>query len=156
MIELRFSPLSPDEASTASYEAQRIYKSLIGTNPKIFEWATPQGKDSFEDTARQGTCWRVLVDDNPAGFLALDLRGEQGLTGFSVEELCLDAPFHGRKLGNAVLRHGIESVLKLPSATPTDMLWGTIHNHNTPSLRNALGIGRAVVGSYIWVGDQSF
>ena len=88
--------------------------------------------------------------------MTLDRRGEQGLRGFSVEELYLDAPFRRQGLGNAVLRHGIKNLLKLPQVNPQDMLWGTIRADNVPSLRNAQGIGRAIIGSYIWVGDQSF
>ena len=88
--------------------------------------------------------------------MTLDRRGEQGLRGFSVEELCLDAPFRRQELGNAVLRHGIKNLLKLSQVDPQDMLWGTIHADNLPSLRNAQGVGRTVVGSYIWVGDRSF
>ena len=149
-------PLSPADASAASYETQRIYESIAVKNPHLFEWATPQGEESFEDAIRQGTGWHITVDNSSAGFLTLDRRGEQGLRGFSVEELCLDAPFRRRGLGNAVLRHGIKNLLKLPQVNPQDILWGTIHADNLPSLRNAQGVGRTVVGSYIWVGDRSF
>ena len=96
------------------------------------------------------------MDNSSAGFLTLDRRGEQGLRGFSVEELCLDVPFRRQGLGNAVLRHGIKNLLKLSQVNPQDMLWGTIHADILPSLRNAQGVGRTVVGSYIWVGDRSF
>ena len=149
-------PLSPADASAASHEAQRIYESIAVKNSNFFEWATPQGEESFENAIRQGTGWHITVDNSSAGFLTLDRRGEQGLRGFSVEELCLDAPFRRQGLGNAVLRHGIKNLLKLPQVNPQDMLWGTIHADNVPSLRNAQGIGRAIIGSYIWVGDQSF
>jgi hypothetical protein len=32
-----------------------------------------------------------------------------------------------------------------------DVLWGTIHPANSPSLRNALSVGREIVGGYVWV-----
>jgi hypothetical protein len=36
-------------------------------------------------------------------------------------------------------------------AGPGDALWGTIHPGNAPSLRNALAVGRTLVGGYVWV-----
>ena len=149
-------PLSPADASAASHEARRIYASTADKNPNFLEWATAQSKESFEDAIRQGTGWHIAVDNTLAGFLTLDRRGEQGLRGFSVEELCLDTSFRRQGLGNAVLRHGIKNILKLSQVNPQDMLWGTIHADNLPSLRNAQGVGRTVVGSYIWVGDRPF
>ena len=41
-------------------------------------------------------------------------------------------------------------VEELP-ARPRDVLWGTIHPANAPSLRNALSVGRVQVGGYVWV-----
>ena len=38
--------------------------------------------------------------------------------------------FADEGLGNAVLRHGIKNLLKLPQVNPQDMLWGTIHVDN--------------------------
>ena len=153
---VKLIPLSPCEASAASHEARRIYASTADKNPNFLEWATAQSKESFEDAIRQGTGWHIAVDNTLAGFLTLDRRGEQGLRGFSVEELCLDTSFRRQGLGNAVLRHGIKNLLKLSQVNPQDMLWGTIHADNLPSLRNAQGVGRTVVGSYMWVGDRPF
>jgi L-amino acid N-acyltransferase YncA len=70
-----------------------------------------------------------------------------GLSGFCVQELCLDAAWRRRGLASAVVQRLVDA---LP-ADDGDVLWGTIHPDNAPSLRNALAVGRRVVGGYAWV-----
>ena len=72
---------------------------------------------------------------------------DHGMSGFCVQEICLDARHLGRRLAPAVLQHLVD---ELP-AEEGDVLWGTIHPDNAPSLRNSLSIGRTVVGGYVWV-----
>ena len=96
------------------------------------------------------------MDETQAGVLAFAARGEQGVHGYSVEEICLDAPFLGQKLANAVLWHGMNSISHSTAINQDSALWGTIHPHNAPSLRNALGVGRTIVGSSVWVGERAF
>jgi L-amino acid N-acyltransferase YncA len=70
-----------------------------------------------------------------------------GMSGFGVEEICLDAAARGRGLAAGVVQRLVDA---LPAADG-DVLWGTIHPDNQPSLRNALSVGRRVVGGYVWV-----
>ncbi len=64
-----------------------------------------------------------------------------------MQELCLDAGHRGRRLAPAILQRLVD---ELP-ADEGDVLWGTIHPGNEPSLCNALSIGRELVGGYVWV-----
>lgn len=70
-----------------------------------------------------------------------------GVRGFSVEELCLDRAHRGNGSAPAVLRHLVE---RLPQVVG-DVLWGTIHPANAPSLRNALSMGRLQVAADVWI-----
>jgi len=69
------------------------------------------------------------------------------MAGFSVQELCLDAAHRGRHVAAAA----VQRMIDLLPAGPGDVLWGTIHPSNLPSLRNALSVGRVHVGAYTWV-----
>jgi len=69
------------------------------------------------------------------------------MTGFTVAENVIDAPHRGQKLAPAAMQHLFEM---LPAADG-DVLWGTIHPDNTPSLHNALRVGRETVGAHLWL-----
>jgi L-amino acid N-acyltransferase YncA len=73
------------------------------------------------------------------------------MTGFSVQELCLDAHHRGKRLAAGVLQRLIDA---LPVQTG-DVLWGTIHPDNTASLRNSMTVGREIVGAYVWITPAS-
>lgn len=153
VARVQLAPISSGEAAAL---CTRIYADIAEVKPGLPEWATPQDAQSLADAASDGLLRQVLVDETQAGVLAFAARGEQGVHGYSVEEICLDAPFLGQKLANAVLWHGMNSISHSTAINQGSALWGTIHPHNAPSLRNALGVGRTIVGSYVWVGERAF
>jgi L-amino acid N-acyltransferase YncA len=110
-------------------------------------WASPEDAESLADCASQGLLFEVLVEGNPAGVVAAMREDGHGMSGFCVQELCLDQAWRGRGLAARAVR---ELVARLP-AEPGDVLWGTIHPDNMPSLRQALSLGREIVGGYVWV-----
>ncbi len=124
-----------------------IYRELAAQVPDLATWAQPEDLESLTECADEGLLFEVLVDGDPGGVVAARRLDDHGMTGFSVQEICLDAAHRGRRLAPASLQH---LVGELP-AGPGDVLWGTIDPANTPSLRNALSIGRTVVGGYVWV-----
>jgi hypothetical protein len=127
--------------------AADIYGELATLEPDLAVWATPEDLDSLAECAEEGLLFEVLADGAAAGVVAASRRDDHGMTGFSVQEICLDAVHRGRRLAAAAVQRLLD---ELP-ARPDDVLWGTIHPDNAPSLRNALSLGRALVGGYVWV-----
>jgi hypothetical protein len=156
---LRDHPRAPAYASVAlangdpgrlAGRVADIYAELGTALPGLAEWANPEDAESLAACAEQGLLFEVLTDDEPAGVVAAIRYDAHGLRGFSVQELCLDAAHRGRRLAPAVVQHLVD---ELP-AGPGEVLWGTIHPANAPSLRNALSIGRQIVGGFVWVVPQ--
>jgi L-amino acid N-acyltransferase YncA len=64
-----------------------------------------------------------------------------------MQELCLDPAHRGRRLAPAVVQRLLD---ELPARTG-DVLWGTIHPANAPSLCNAFSVGREPTSGLVWV-----
>lgn len=124
-----------------------VYAELVAQRPEHAQWANPEDVESLTACAEEGLLFEVLVDRVPAGVVASVRYDAHGMTGFSVQELCLDATHRGRHVAAAAMQRLVD---ELP-AEDDDVLWGTIHPGNVPSLRNALSVGRVVVGGYVWV-----
>jgi L-amino acid N-acyltransferase YncA len=124
-----------------------IYRELARQVPGLATWAQPEDLESLTECAEEGLLFEVLVEGASGGVVAALRLDDHGMTGFSVQEICLDAAHRGRRLAPASLQR---LVGELP-AGPEDVLWGTIDPGNAPSLRNAISIGRTVVGGYVWV-----
>ena len=139
--------LRPGDAAALAERAAEIYAELGRRNPGLRMWATAEDADSLRDCADQGLLFEALLDGEPAGVVAAVRDDAHGMSGFSVEELCLDADVHGRGLASGLVQRLVD---ELPAADG-DVLWGTIHPDNAPSLRNALSVGREVAGGYVWV-----
>lgn len=134
----------PDELAATVAD---IYRELGLTQPELAMWADPEDADSLRECAAEGLLFEVLVDGEPGGVVASVRYDAHGMAGFSVQELALDARHRGRRLAAATVQRLVD---ELPSAEG-DVLWGTIHPANAPSLRNALSVGRTIVGGYVWV-----
>ena len=139
--------LRPGTAHDLASRAAEVYAELIGRRPEVALWANPEDEESLAECADEGLLFEVLVDDEPAGVVASIRYDAHGMPGFSVQELCLDAAHRGRHVASAVVQRLVDA---LP-ADVGDALWGTVHPDNAPSLRNALSVGRVVVGGYVWV-----
>ena len=124
-----------------------IYAALADREPDLAVWANPEGEESLAACADEGLLFEVLVDGAPAGVVAAVREDEHAMRGFSVQELCLDPAHRGRRLAPAVVQRLLDG---LPAGAG-DVLWGTIHPANAPSLRNALTVGRQLAGGYVWV-----
>ncbi|MEO6511902.1 MAG: GNAT family N-acetyltransferase [Nocardioides sp.] len=124
--------------------AARVYAGLPQGRER---WASAESEDSLQDCAEEGLLFEVIVEDTSAGVVAAVRDDRHGMSGFGVEELCLDATWRGRGLAAGAVQRLVDA---LP-AEEGDVLWGTIHPDNAPSLRNALSVGRQIVGGYVWV-----
>ena len=139
--------LRPGDAAALAERAAAIYAELARRNPDLPMWARAEDAESLAACADEGLLFEVLLDGEPAGVVAAVRDDAHGMSGFSVEELCLDADRRGRRLAPGVLQRLVD---ELP-AEDGDVLWGTIHPDNAPSLRNSVSVGREVVGGYAWV-----
>ncbi len=139
--------LRPGTPDRLAERVADIYHGLAERDPDILEWATPQSADSLADCAAEGLLFEVIVDGHAAGAVAAIRDDAHGMTGFSVQEICLDERNRGQRRAAGVMQH----LLQLLPDEDEDVLWGTIHPDNTPSLRNSRSIGREPVGGYVWV-----
>ena len=135
------------DAQVMARRVAEIYADLDSRNPALEQWARPEGEGTMRACADQGLLFEVVVDGHPSGVVAALREDAHGMSGFCVQEIVLDAAHQGRRLAPAVLQRLVDV---LP-AEDGDVLWGTIHPGNTPSLRNAASVGRRVVGGYVWV-----
>ncbi|RZU52761.1 hypothetical protein EV385_4644 [Krasilnikovia cinnamomea] len=129
-----------------------IYEELARREPQLAMWATPETADSLTECAGAGLLFEVLADGAPAGVVAALRDDAHAMRGFCVQELCLDASHRGRRLASGVVQRLLDEL----GARDGDVLWGTIHPSNAASLRNALSIGRELVGGYVWVTPAGF
>jgi L-amino acid N-acyltransferase YncA len=134
-------------AAPLAEQAATIYRELTDRQPDTARWATPEDAESLADCAAQDLLFEVVADGDSAGVVAAIRHDAHGMTGFSVQEICLDVRHRGRHLAAGVMQHLLENL----SAKNGDVLCGTIHPDNTASLRNALSIGRELVGGYAWI-----
>jgi len=139
--------LRPGDVQPLAERVAAIYAELTRSNPALALWATPEDEDSLGECASEGLLLEVLADGEPAGVAAAVRDDAHGMSGFCVQEICLDAEHQRQRLAAGVLQHLLE---RLP-AEDGDVLWGTIHPGNRPSLRNSLSIGRHPVGGYTWI-----
>jgi L-amino acid N-acyltransferase YncA len=139
--------LRPGDPHELAGTVAAVYAELVAREPELAMWAHPEDAESLAACAAEGLLFEVLVDQAPAGVVAAVRDNAHAMAGFCVRELCLDSTHRGRHVAAAMLQRLID---QLP-ASATDVLWGTIHPRNTPSLRNALSVGRVPVGGYAWV-----
>jgi L-amino acid N-acyltransferase YncA len=139
--EVSLRPGEPDRL------AERVAQIYAQHSEVSRQWATPEDVESLAECASQGLLFEVFVEDTPAGVVAAIREDGHGMSGFCVQELCLDAAFRGKGLA----ARAVHSLAQQLPAEPGDALWGTIHPDNLPSLRQALSLGREIVGGYVWV-----
>jgi hypothetical protein len=137
-------PGRPDELAG---RASEIYAELSASEPSLAQWANPEDQESLSECSEEGLLFEVRVDDVSAGVVAALRYDAHAMTGFSVQELCLDSAHRGRRVAPAA----VQRVVDLLPARAGEVLWGTIDPGNQPSLRNALSLGRVAVGGYVWV-----
>ena len=142
LVALRAAPAESMAERTAT-----TYRERLTGEPESALWAQPEDVESLAESAAEGLLFEVLVDGAPAGVVAAIRADAHGMAGFSVQELCLDSHHRGRRLAAGLLQR---LLAQLP-ARSGDALWGTIHAANSPSLHNALSVGRQVVGAKVWI-----
>lgn len=128
-------------------DVAEMYHRLAEERPDQSLWAHPASSDEVAPCAADGLLFQVLVDGVEAGVAGACREDDHGVPGFQVQEFVLDAAHRRRGFAPAVLQRLID---ELP-AQQGDTLWGTIHPDNEPSWRNAISVGREVIGGFVWV-----
>lgn len=145
--------LVPADPQSAAERAATIYEELSSSRPRIAEWATPADLDTLRGAAEEELLFDVVVDGASCGVVAAARDDAYGLCGFSVQEICLDAEHRGRGVGRQALQ---DLARVLPTAHGSEVLWGHIHPENTASLKNAVSVGREIVGGHVWVTPEGY
>jgi hypothetical protein len=144
---VRLVPLAAPEAAE---RVAALYAALAAARPDTTAWAAPEDSEALAEHAEAGVLREVLVEGRPAGVVAAARDDDHALAGFEVKELALDAAHRGRRLAAGVVQHLLDA---LPTG-PDDVLWGTIHPDNLPSLRTAASVGRTTTSSLVWVAPR--
>lgn len=144
-VQLR--PMPPDAAAES---VATMYARLQENLPDLHQWATPSSIEELKECAAEQLLFQVSIDTEPAGVIAARREDDHGMTGFVVQDIVVDEAHRGRRLAPAIHQRLLS---ELP-AQAGDVLWGTIHPDNHPSLRSAHAIGREIVAGYVWITRQ--
>ena len=125
-----------------------IFKRFHLKNGDLAIHVTPESRQDLLACKEEGGLFLIKVEDKWAGVLAAQRSRESGLSGFLVREEILREEYRGKKLAPVAMGQLIH---KLPAAAD-DLLFGTIHPMNTPSLKTAKSVGREIVSAYVFVG----
>lgn len=140
--------LRPCDPQAAAERVASIYDELEDSRPDIRTWALPADVDLLSSAAEENLLFEVWSDSRRIGVIAAAREDAYGMSGYSIQELCIDAEHRGRQLGRTVL---LQLCGRLPTTSVGEALWGHIHPDNKPSLRNSLSMGRQVVGGHLWL-----
>lgn len=140
--------LRPCDPQGAAERVASIYDELEHSRPDIRTWASPADVELLSSAAEENLLFEVWSDSQRVGVVAAAREDAYGMSGYSVQELCINAEHRGRQLGRAVL---LQLCDRLPITSVGDVLWGHIHPENKPSLRNSISIGRQIVGGHLWL-----
>lgn len=124
------------------------YQEMYRTNPFFEEMASVESKDTLQKMMDKNWLFEVFIEGKWAGIIGVWQSKEYFLDGFEVYEEYLLPEFRGKHFAPAVQRHLIQ---RLPSKN-FNMLYGTIHFQNKPSIKTAKRVGRKQVGIYIFAG----
>ena len=125
---------------------ENSYQDMYRANPFFVEMASVESRETLQGMIDENLLFEVWVGDTWAGIIGVCETHRKYLKGYEVYEEYLLAEFRGKKLAPAVQRHLIE---RLPS-TANEMLYGTIHHQNLPSIKTAKRCGRRGVGAYLF------
>lgn len=142
--EVQLRPMPPNAAAES---IATMYARLQESLPDLSEWATPSSIEELKECAAEQLLFQVSIDTEPAGVIAAHREDDHGMTGFVVQDIVVDQDHRGRRLAPAIHQRLLS---QLP-AQDGDVLWGTIHPDNLPSLASAHAIGREVIAGYAWV-----
>ena len=133
---------STPAAQTAYFPALERFRAEAPLGPEVWP-CTPQ---QLAEAAADGALVAARGPDAQWAGLAVCSPGSvAGWSGQVMQELFVAADARGRGLATALQRALIDAL------SPEDVLLGTIHAANAPSLATALRCGRAVVATYWWI-----
>jgi RimJ/RimL family protein N-acetyltransferase len=130
-----------DIAFYAEYE--EFYSQVYTISPE--HPSSKETRESLQRAVDEETMFRIIVDNEYAGFLGLHRSTDRYLNGYYVIEEILAPKFRGQKLAASVQRHVIEQL-----ADRSALYFGHIDQRNIASWRAALSVGRQPIYSAYW------
>lgn len=134
--------LRPWAGSYPRYAAE--YERFAAAHPRLAGEVSAHPVEVMNALARDGWLFDAYEIGSDSWLGTVGARAEPlfGAPAIAMYEELLVAGVRGRGLGPALQRHLID---RLPDH---NVLWGTIHGYNQPSLRTAIACGRTEVGHY--------
>jgi hypothetical protein len=124
---------------------QQIHDAHVVRSAEHARHSRVEAPEDLMVLAAEGLLFDVNVAGTWAGIVAAEPDARRGIRGATVVELILDESCRGFGHG----RH-LSALLAKALPMPDDQcLMGTIHAHNLPSYRSAVGAGRVDVGGEI-------
>ena len=108
---------------------------------------TPESRDDLRECMDDGGLFFIKVKDQWAGVLAVQKAREYGFSGYLIREEILKEEYRGKRLAPKAL----ELLIRALVAEDNDLLFGTIHPLNIPSLKTARAVGREVTSAFVFV-----
>ncbi len=118
--------------------------------PAFVEMGQLESKDSLIELKEKNFLFEIMKSNEIIGILAVEKEDNRFMNGYTIYEEFLWKKYRGKGLAKAAQRHLAEV---LPHAD-NEMLLGTIHHDNQPSIKTALGTGRKLAGMYIFAAIQ--
>lgn len=155
VVEIRSVPLPRIDglavrlaSDTSWYDHyRRQYESFLAGAGERREWTRPETRDSLANAVREGAVQLIELYGELAGVIVLRRETAHGLRGLRVQEKFL---FEGVR-GTGIAAGVEQAAIARRSTEPGDVVFGTIDDRNTPSVRSALRTGRIEIGAKLWL-----
>lgn len=136
------------EATTINWhkEYTAAFEKICQQWPGFAEMAQAEDVETLQDLMKKHLLFEIIVDGQFAGIIAADNGTNSFLSGYYIVEELLLEKYRGKHLASAVQRHLIEKL----ASNNNEMLFGTIHYNNQPSLRTATKLSRKAIGMYVF------
>jgi len=143
-----FSKIALHPATSLAWypDYKKDYENICEKWPAFAEMAQVESEETLKNQIEKQLLFEISIEGKWAGIIATDNKSEFFLNGYCIIEEFINENFRGKKLASSVQRHLIN---KLPSNS-NEMIFGTIHYKNQPSLSTALSVKRKTAGMYIF------
>lgn len=124
-------------------EYEHLYVELAAQSPE--QYSSKESRETLESVTAQNLMFRIMIDGDAAGFIALRPDYDRYLSGYYVVEEILSRDFRGKGFAAAAQRQVIDT---LPNSS--QLFLGQIDQRNIPSWRTAMSVGRKPIYSAYW------
>lgn len=144
----RYEELKLRKTTSLNWYDQYIqtYQNNFIEWPEFKEMAQAESRETLDRLIKKELLYDIFIADKWAGIIGVKSTTDKFLIGYCIIEEFLLKEYRSKKFAPALQRHLID---RLPYHSD-EMLFGTIHYKNIPSLRTALRIQREIMGMYLF------